>query len=343
MKYRYLTTLLIITLLTACLPVEEPVLPPPILTIPESAMYRTVPVFVGDVVSYREVNAAFVPAREEVLSFPMNGILIKEIFVREGDVVREGDIIAELERGPFIASLEQTENDINWARLDLRQLEEQHNLNLLEAEITGVHLDMSAYLTRRDNLIYQLDILEINKDYYEYEINRRVIRSPMDGVVISAVRHQEGDRTVADQRIASIGDQSLAVFIVRGQDADLVNYGDVFEVTIRRELYTGEVVDPEVFGIQRAEGENEAYIAIQGVGQHSFTSRDYGMFRVILDIREDVMYLPHNAIKSANARIFSYVYEDGLRVIKDIEVGLRGNNAVEILNGLEPGEQVIIE
>ena len=331
--------------LTACLPVEEPVLPPPILEAAESASYRTQPVYRGDVILYRDINAVYVPAREEALSFGMNDVLIRNVFVEIGDYVNEGDAVAELDRDYFLRELERIERDETWTTLHLKQLEERYQFDLMQADATGVPFDSSAYLEQRESYLSQLENIRITREYLLYESERRVMRSPMDGVVTYTINFKEGDRTTADQRIVTVADQSQSVFEVRGLDAAYVFEGEFHEMTIRRERYVGEVVNPDEVGISRGGGGGVEYkyIVVREGDQSGFTSRDYATITIILDSSENTLYVPHIAVKRANARIFSYVFADGIRSVRDIEIGLEGNSAVEVLGGLEAGELVILD
>jgi macrolide-specific efflux system membrane fusion protein len=63
----------------------------------------------------------------------------------------------------------------------------------------------------------------------------------------------------------------------------------------------------------------------------------------VLEEAEDVLYVPFNTVKKANNRVFVYVLEDGVRMIRDIEIGLEGNMLTEIVSGLFEGEIVIQE
>jgi macrolide-specific efflux system membrane fusion protein len=63
----------------------------------------------------------------------------------------------------------------------------------------------------------------------------------------------------------------------------------------------------------------------------------------VLDEAKDVLTLPSRVIEKANARVFVYVLENGIRVIKDIEIGLEGNTLTEITGGLNEGDAVIMD
>jgi hypothetical protein len=57
--------------------------------------------------------------------------------------------------------------------------------------------------------------------------------------------------------------------------------------------------------------------------------------------RNDVLVLPRNRINLMSGRRYVNVLEDGVRVEKDVEVGLMTDTEAEIINGLEEGDLVI--
>jgi macrolide-specific efflux system membrane fusion protein len=73
----------------------------------------------------------------------------------------------------------------------------------------------------------------------------------------------------------------------------------------------------------------------------TLTARTFAQVRLILEEVNDVLYVPFNTVKKANAREFVYVLTDGVRTIRDVEIGLEGNALTEIVSGLEEGEEVI--
>ena len=340
--YCLLATLLFSTLLfSSCLPVEEATLPAPRLSIPEPALYETDPVIVGEVVLYRDLRANFVPAREEILSFPMNGILLHSVNVRVGDFVREGDIIMELERESYLRELDQTTRDLEAAEVNLRQLEENHALDLHNARLTETTVDMINYTRQHDYYSHQIDVLNIKIENLKRELENRVLRSSMDGYVIFLRRFTEGDVTVADQTMATIADVTETVFLVSDDGADLLNVGDVVEMTVRQEVYYGVIIDPEEYNITTDRSDYEAFILIRDGLQYGFTTACVGNIHVILDVSENVLSVPTRTIHRYYDRTFVFVLHEGLRTLRDIEVGLVGNASTEIVSGLEVGELVI--
>jgi len=59
---------------------------------------------------------------------------------------------------------------------------------------------------------------------------------------------------------------------------------------------------------------------------------------IVVGSRDSTLQVPASALQDGNVWV---VNGEGLAHRRPIEVGLRGNGAVEILEGLEPGEQVV--
>jgi len=329
-------------LLASCLPIEEPVLPPPILDIPESATYRQVMVSQGDVMLYRDISAGYVPTNEMQLTFPMNDVYIKNIFVAQGDEVNVDDIIAELDREYFLRELEKSDREESWARLNLKQLDERFEQEFNQSSMSGTAADTASYLEQRQKILNEIESIRINRDYLSFESERRVLRSPLNGVVTYVLTFQEGDRSTADQRVANIADQTQSVFMVRGPDTQYLELGGEYNMSIKSEPYTGLVIDPAEHGIDRYD-KDAVYLIIPGVDASIFSQRDFATIRVVLAESKDTVYVPTMAVKRSSARIFVYILTDGLRDIRDIEIGLEGNTTIEVLKGLSPGETVILE
>ena len=69
-----------------------------------------------------------------------------------------------------------------------------------------------------------------------------------------------------------------------------------------------------------------------------------GSVNVVLDQREDVLYVDRKAVKTADGKYFVYMLdENGLRTRKEITTGLETGNYVEIVSGLTEGDSVILE
>jgi multidrug efflux pump subunit AcrA (membrane-fusion protein) len=343
MKKRVFCSLLalVLFLLSSCLPTEEAVLPAPTLTIPIPTFYVTDSVVVEDVVYYQSLRARPVPTHEEIIHFPMNGILIYRAHVRVGDFVEEGDIVMELDRTSYLRELEEAINDVERARLSLRQLDELHGINIQRAALFERPVDQAGYIRRRDNYNHQIDVLTIRVDSLEVELERRLLRATMNGYVAFIREFIPGDLTVANQRAAEITYGTEALFLVSDEGANLLSAGDVVEIYVMRDTHVGVVVEPHDYDITADRGDYEAFIMIQGGQQYRFSGGTTGRIHVVFDTAQNVLAVPTGSVNFHGDRAFVFVLDDGLRVLRDIQVGLVGNSLTEVVSGLEEGELVI--
>ncbi|MBU1290024.1 efflux RND transporter periplasmic adaptor subunit, partial [Patescibacteria group bacterium] len=126
-----------------------------------------------------------------------------------------------------------------------------------------------------------------------------------------------------------------------------VDLGDKVEMTLDAlgpaEKFVGEIIkiDP-------------AETIISGVIYYKITSvfdvedgRIKSGMTVNLDIqtdkKENVLYLPYYVVKGINGDKFVNLLKDGEVVELIIKTGLEGENRIEIVEGLEEGEEVVME
>ena len=330
----------LLIVLTACFPVEEERLPPPVISQVNTQSYATVEVKRGDVLLHRYCFSKLVPMTEIELSFSINDVFLTSINVQEGDRVMEGDIIATLDRGYAPEEANEIEWQETWVKLFLSQLDERYSFDLSRTGVAGFQADATLYNAERDKLLTQLDILRVRMEYIIYEDNRRVIRSPIDGIITDALSFSDGMRSVANLRIASVAGLSGYVFALRGIDSELVSIGDYVEMDVAGDLHMGRVADPLEAGIHRIVDTDEKYIVL--LDDSVEITSDYAYANVIFDMSEDTLHVPKAAIRRANERVFVYVLTDGVRSIRDVEIGLEGSLDTEVLTGLNEGELVIM-
>ncbi len=126
--------LILISLLTACRSETEQPTPTPFPTpvVPEQPTYT---VQRGTVIKRLEFRGRVSPITEQELFFETNGY-VREVYVEKDDLVRAGDLLAELEVGDLENQLAQAQVNLDTTALQLRQTEETTQDNLIEARIT---------------------------------------------------------------------------------------------------------------------------------------------------------------------------------------------------------------
>ena len=333
MKLRLCIVLLGLLFLSGCfaLPVEDPLMAPPIMQMPEVGAPRTVPVMRGTVTRSSNPFASYVPAREEFLRFDVDGFRILGIYVDIGDYVQEGDIIASLDRPDITAQINNLTRQLEWQELSISQAQRRRRAG---HDVTQADIN----LLRR-----QLEIIQMELDYLERVNNLRYLRAGMDGMVSQVVLFTPGMESNSNIVVATIIDQGYSIFATNPIEAGpYMDIGDHFTMYLNGEPYRVVVIDPEEYDIQR-DRRGEIYLAFVDENPIIPPNPRANVYVIMYSV-EDALHVHWRAVHSASDRTFVFVLrEDGIREIRDVEVGLRGNGHYEILVGLTEGELVIIE
>jgi multidrug efflux pump subunit AcrA (membrane-fusion protein) len=246
--------------------------------------------------------------------------------------------------------------------LDLANDDEWVNmaLNLSRREISYRQYLLNAE-QNRERLTRQLET--INE-----QIAGDQIIAPVNGVVVELVTMQSGTRITGRPRMMTLAAEDSLFFAYVLPAADTIlsteelraiyRFGDILAATMlttddRISFDVKIINDPWVTG-------NRASI------RYLFAPLDWDAFYQMLDDHEvslvgfgrpsfgvevdmlavDVLSVPSMAIQMFNEREFVYIYENGSRRRKYVELGARCNQNQsrfrEVLNGLEEGQYVVI-
>jgi len=339
----------LLLLFTGCaaLPVEAPILSPPLPAEARQREYRTVLVERGDVARFLTTNASLIPFQAEDLHFGLNRQLVTGIYVSTGDYVQAGDIIASVSR-PYIR--EQKDTAIwkeQMARLSLRHLEERHAFALERAYILEMPVDDEPYITERARILHQINVLQMRIDYLDREYETQFLRASFDGIVIHAIAFNQGMHVSNFQIIASVINPADFVFGVLGEVTYYMHYGDEFDMVVNGESFTGIVINPDDYDVDPAKRQQSgfpfgAFLRLAEGSQPMIGLANFASVHVVMEAARNVLFVPNMAIEETQGRNFVYVMEDDTRVLRYVEIGVVGNTFTEIVSGLEAGEVVII-
>lgn len=341
-KLLILTGLLIFSL-SACfiMPEEAPVLPPPILSMPQPPYFVTVPVARGAVRDMSSPMAVYIPSMEERLMFTQLDVPVLGIYVTVGDEVQAGDVIASLHMPAIQQELEGLNRRRERLEFDFTQVVQSHNLALNLAEVSGTPVDDSRFLSQRIELLDEMRTLDTRIQYLERRDSVRYLVATMDGTVSQATPFVDGMRSRSGQVIATITDNTYSAFVVRSHVAVHMNIGDRFDMNIGPVTHLMEVVDPVDIGFPPAiENHPEAFLVFVDVPP-ALRPGARGNVHVIFDEVEDALYIPRAALRRSVYRTFVYVLEGDLRVLRDVVIGIEGTTVVEIIEGVYEGELII--
>jgi len=239
---------------------------------------------------------------------------------RRADQGFEKGVISKIEH-------EKAQDDLETAKL-------QHQHAVEDARLNKENLDFEV-----QSLAQQLDRQRLLVEDFQRQVNGLQVRSPVNGL-LGNLAVENKTYITKNQLILSVVDLSqfeVEIAVPESYANDLT-IGLPVEVTAEQKLYMGKLVtiSPEVFENQvkgRVRFTKEAPPALR---QNQRLSS-----RILLEHREGVMQVARGQFLDSSNGKFAYKVSNGMAIKTPIELGARSLNSVEILAGLQPGDQII--
>jgi len=296
---------LIAILFCGCLPKEDVPLDAPILRSYEAALPAVVAVARGDIIEVAKVSLTERPLQSSSLSFGLSGYFVERIAVSVGDAVKKGDVLAELENTDIDISLIDAEFDVKSA----------------EAAYGSDYSDVSKK---------QLEIAKLKLSNLSAEREKRRIIAPIDGVVTFVKSISSTGRSVAGEQVITISDNSQVVYEASGSNAKYLAAGSEYTIDFGGEIRENAIAE---------QSENGALLFFPEIA----VPPKFASITVTVAERKNVLYVPNKAVKLTNEGYAVYrIDANGLRYVVPVETGLRASGKVEILSGLQEGDEVVI-
>jgi len=284
----------------------------------------------GEIVA-RYTGTAPIEAFADALVIAKTGGEIIEILVEEGDDVQAGQVLARLDGDRLELTLEETR-----ARLEKLRQDYARNVELRERRLISDG-DFEA-------IQFEMEALQAAFDLAKLELSYTAIRAPIAGVV--SARHIKLGNTI-DANAEAFEVTSLEPLIVSlhvpereyqrmrdGLAAEITVDalpGTSFTGTVAR---TSPVVDP-------ATGTFKLTIEVVDDSRRLKPGM-FGRIDIVSDRRPDALKIPRAAVLESGGQEYVYVVRDGLAEKRVIETGYVEGAAIEVRDGLEDDEQLVV-
>jgi len=322
------SALIAMCLLSSCilLPREEDLLPFDLL-IPAEITYTTMLVEKGTIQDIVTDRSTAVSSTLVELTFYDRSGFLSELNVRTGQEVEEGEVLARLDT----ASLEM---DIERQKLMIERIEISRD----QAGITG-----PRYYFRQIEI--DLEIAKITLRQLEDEYNKSAITAPINGTIVFMSTVKPGDYVPGRSVIMTIADPSQIEFTYTGQHSRRIRFGMEAELSVEGDWYPVRVtMTPNEAPFEEMDRYRDTIVFTplnpEEVIPKVHLGRRYE-FRIILEEKEDVIVLPRDVVSMFMGQYYVQVLEDGMRMERDLVVGIITNREIEILSGLSESETII--
>ncbi len=197
----------------------------------------------------------------------------------------------------------------------------------------------SAVEAERVDLQRSEDVLASSVSGLEDQLRKTEIRSPMDGI-ITTVNPADGDLVFNNAVLFVVATRDT---YVEGQvnEEDVGEIKDGMHADVRLYSYSQREFSARVSTVLPSTDPNsQRYTVVLYLDQppENLRAGMTGEMNIIIARRENALVVPSRALMTDQA----FIVEDGVIKMRSLKTGFRGLETVEIVNGLNEGDQVVV-
>ncbi|MCG9965113.1 MAG: efflux RND transporter periplasmic adaptor subunit [Shewanella sp.] len=290
---------------------------------------ETTTVIQGNVSSFYSTTATLEAPQEANVVSRIAG-LIEVINVEEGDRVKKGQSLAIIDAKRQQYDLDRSEAEVKIIEQELNRLKKMNNKEFISADSMA-------------KLEYNLQAAIARRDLAELQVKESHVVSPIDGII--AKRYVKAGNMAKEfgdlfyivnqdelHGIVHLPEQQLTSLRL-DQEAQVFSNQQSKNAINAKVLRISPIVDPQsgTFKVTLAVPNQDARLKA-------------GMFtRVELkyDTHENVITVPYSALINQDNKQALYVIDGTNANRREVEIGYREGDAVEIVSGIKPGEVVV--
>jgi membrane fusion protein (multidrug efflux system) len=256
---------------------------------------------------------------------------VVEILVEEGDMVEEGQVLARLDGERLRLQVIEARANLDKTAKAYERYVQLHERGLVSAStFEGLMFDMDAL-----NATYELK--RLNYSYTK-------IRAPIAGVV-SARDIKLGQHVMVGEPAFRITDtrELVAYLSIPQTELAKISAGDTakFRVDAMPELEFDATILRISPTIDPRNGTFRATATILDDGG-DLAPGMFGRFSIAYEKHADALLIPATALVEEDNEIVVYVVNDGSVSRRAVEIGIRSDGLVEVLDGLNANEKIVV-
>lgn len=256
---------------------------------------------------------------------------ILERHFEEGELVSRGDPLFSIEATVLDAELNEARANVEQSEAAYTRAQELVKTKLVSA---------TDYDTARANY----NVAQARLNSAQARLAKTVIRAPFDGYV-GLRRINVGDYATIGQELINVVrlDPLRVDFSVPETLLASMHPGQPIAVTVGAfpgEVFAGEItaIDPQIDAVGHS-------LSVRGRLPNADLKLRPGLFArvaVSLAVKPDALMVPEGAIWPIGQQKTVYVIEEGIAKRRNIQLGVRKPGQVEVLSGLEPGDEIVV-
>ncbi len=273
-------------------------------------------------VNIQGTGAAFAAVSREV--YPNNSGNIKDLNVKVGDSVKQGDKLFTVESAQVSQNLSKAESNLEKQKLQLSKAKTDEDISMQNLAISDAQKDV---------------------DYASEQIDKMAVKSPINGVIV-AVNNSNGDNVQEGKSVLSIIDPNSMKIKVAVDELDIekVKLGQKAEIkfgAIKDKVYEGAVESISQVGNTT----NDVTTYDVTVSIKDPTGVKLGMnanVNILVDSKENALTIPTEALVERNGNKYVMVQSDAESTSNAAQEGstTKESKAVNTENNQSKGNEI---
>lgn len=323
---------------------------------PEQANYKTAEAARGEYIKTAEGPMHVYYPITARLNWEGDNAAFREILVKKGDTVKEGDPLAAFDitvsnayREELRLALLRKNEDTNAGkeeRLAAIEEERQKMEGLSDYSLHIAQLKLDRLEAEYEQFVYQAEWetarLEESFNELEETLANDTLTAPFDGVIDNVATYSPGDPVTPDQVIVTMHSEDKFYLVADDSSGKLRYNVDVSVEAGRkndRRSYEGRVVaSPNILPPAAPDG----LTLIELYGSTTLQELQGTLqFRFNVEELKDILLVDWSAVSAENGKYFVYVLDGDMVQKRYIMIGLTNRKEAWVLDGLFEGQNVI--
>lgn len=325
----------------------------------EPVEFATDKAFFTDIQKKSVATGSIIP-REEIDIKPQVSGIIQEIFVEAGDIIKAGDLIARIKIIPNMLSLNNAQNRISQAKIQLKNTKADYNRNkklyedkvIAQREFQQFELNYESAKQELDAAVENLQIVQDGASNKSGKSAITLVKATVNGMVLD-VPIKVGNQVIESNNfndgttVATLADMSNLVFEGKIDESEVGKIREGMDITLSIGAIENKTFEAKL-----------EYIAPKGVEENGaiqflikakvildsteFIRAGYSANAdIVLESRTAVLSLKESLIQYSDGKPFVEI-ESSEKIYekRDVELGLSDGINVELISGIDSTAKV---
>lgn len=283
----------------------------------------------GNISAHYSTTATLEADEQAMVVAKVRGI-VEKLYVEEGDYVRAGTALAQLEDEQFLLEAQRAKATVDRLKNELKRKKELYQKQLISAQ----EFENAKYEYQAQKTAYELAQLQVQNSK---------IQAPISGVISDRLI-KVGNMINTDQEAFQITDFDPLLAILNVPEHELSKLQKGQSAFIEVDAVAGETFEGQLLRISPTvnpdTGTFEVTVSVKDESRRLKPGM-FGRVRIIYDTRERALMIPKNAVLDEDGISSVFVINNKLAYRRNIRTGYVNGDNIEVLEGLNPADTVV--